>query len=114
MKSVSIVLFVTMIGAAHSAAIGLRQAVAADADDAAARRDVLATDDRRTDALRRGDVAPLREIYADDYTLITPAGVIQTKSDQVIDLGSGVLRYARIEVTERTVRIYGDVAIVSP
>jgi hypothetical protein len=33
------------------------------------RRQVLATDDRRTDALRRGDSKPLYQIYADDYTL---------------------------------------------
>jgi ketosteroid isomerase-like protein len=97
---------------ANSTAIGQRRTVTADTADAATRREVLATDDRRTDALRRGDVGPLREIYADDYTLVTPAGVVQTKLDQVTDLSSGVLRYAKIEVTDRIVRVYGDVAIV--
>ena len=78
-----------------------------------ARGQVLATDDRRTEALRRGDSAPLRQIYADDYTLVTPAtGAIRSKAEQINDLVSGRVRYEKIEVTERTIRVYGDVAIV--
>ena len=76
-----------------------------------AQRQVLATDDRRMNALRQGDPAPLREIYADDYTLITPAGVVRSKTDQIDELASGQLRQ-QIELIERTVRVYGDVAIV--
>ena len=82
-------------------------------EDDEARRQVLAIDDRRTEALRRGDSAPLYEIYADDYTLVTPAtGAIRSKVEQINDLVSGRIRYEKIEVTERTIRIYGDVAIV--
>lgn len=73
---------------------------------------IIATDDRRIDALRREDPAPLREIYADDYTLVTPAGIIRSKADQIGQLESGNLTYGTIRVTERTVRVYGDVAIV--
>lgn len=81
-------------------------------NDDGARRQVLATDDRRMEALRKGDPAPLRKIYADDYTLVTPSGVIRSKDDQINDLVSGRVRYRKIETTERTVRVYGDVAIV--
>jgi hypothetical protein len=49
---------------------------AGNARDGEARRQVLATD-RRREALLRGDASPLRQIYADDYTLGTPAGVIR-------------------------------------
>jgi len=80
--------------------------------DAQARREVLATDARRTDALLRGDPGPLREIYADDYTLVTPAGVIHNKVDQIEDLTSNRLRYKKINVLEQSVRVYGDVVIV--
>lgn len=77
------------------------------------RRQVLATDDRRTDALRRGDGTPLVQIYADDYTLVTPStGVIRSKAEQINDIASGRVRYESIEVIERSVRVYGDVAIV--
>ena len=73
---------------------------------------VLATDDRRIQALRRGDPAPLEQIYADDYTLVTPTGQIRTKADQLRELKSGELRYERFRTLERIVRFYGDVAIL--
>lgn len=79
--------------------------------DAESRRQVVATDDRRIEALRRSDAATLRQIYADDYTLVTPAGVVRSKDDQINELTSGQLSQ-KIEITERTVRVYGDVAIV--
>lgn len=75
-------------------------------------REVLATDDRRTEALRRGDTQPLHQIYADDYTLVTPAGIVRTKVEQIRELESGELLYRRIEVLERSVRVYDDVAVV--
>lgn len=74
-------------------------------------RQVIATDDRRIDALRRGDGEPLRRIYADDYTLVTPYGVIRSKVDQIDELASRQLRQ-KVDLVERTVRVYGDVAIV--
>jgi uncharacterized protein (TIGR02246 family) len=86
-------------------------AVAQQSAGADAQQQVLATDDRRMDALRRGDATPLREIYADDYTLVTPAGVVRSKADQINELSSGQLRQ-QIDLLERTVRMYGDVAIV--
>src|SRR5687768_12960713 len=87
--------------------------LSAQAADTEMQRQVLATDDRRLDALRRGDSAPLHEIYADDYTLVTPTGgVVRNKVEQINDLTSGRVRYGTIEVAERTVRMYGDVAIV--
>ena len=44
-------------------------------DDAKSRRQGLATDDRRIEALRRGDVAPLRQIYAD--AVVFAPGVLE-------------------------------------
>lgn len=85
--------------------------VKGQAEDTALQRQVLATDDRRMEALGRGDVASLRQIYADDYTLVTPAGVVRSKADQIDELASGRLRQ-EIQIRERTVRLYGDVAIV--
>jgi uncharacterized protein (TIGR02246 family) len=77
-----------------------------------AEQQVLATDDQRMDALRRGDPVPLERIYADDYTLVTGTGQIRTKADQLAELKSGQLRYPQIEAAERQVRMYGDVAIL--
>jgi uncharacterized protein (TIGR02246 family) len=87
------------------------RAVMSQSSDTAVRMQVLATDDRRIEALRSGDAGPLREIYADDYTLITPAGVVRSKADQINELTSGRLRQ-KIDVVARTVRIYDDVAVI--
>jgi ketosteroid isomerase-like protein len=69
-------------------------------------------DDRRMEALRRANAAPLRRIYADDYTLVTPSGVIRSKDDQINDLVSGRVKYGKIETIKRIARVYGDVAVV--
>ncbi len=73
---------------------------------------VIAIDEQRMDALRRGDPAPLERIYADDYTLVTGLGEVRSKADQIKELKSGALRYADIRSVERQVRLYGDVAVV--
>lgn len=77
-----------------------------------AEQQVLATDDERMDALRRGDPTPLQKIYADDYSLVTGTGQVRTKAEQIAELKSGQLRYPQIEPATRQVRLYGDVAIV--
>src|SRR5690242_14773757 len=58
---------------------------------------VIATDEQRMDALRRGDPAPLQRIYADDYTLVTGLGQVRSKADQINDLKRGALRYGHTE-----------------
>jgi hypothetical protein len=109
-----IILATTILLAALSSAPGQTpQNHASRADnDEEARRQVLATDDKRMQALRQGDPEPVREIYADDYTLITPSGVVRSKEEQINDLVSGRVRYKKIEIVNRTIRVYGDVAIV--
>ena len=87
-------------------------AVAVQPQRVAPERQVLATDDERNEALRRGDPAPLERIYADDYTLVTSLGQVRTKADQINELRSGQLRYPTIEILDRQIRMYGDVAVV--
>ena len=95
-------------------AAGLAGAIAAAVQPqrSAAERQVLATDDERNEALRRGDPAPLERIYADDYTLVTSLGQVRTKAEQINELRSGTLRYPAIEILDRQIRVYGDVAVV--
>jgi ribonuclease Z len=100
-------------GAEDMLTIEIGKTIEVRSRDEEVRRQVLAIDDQRTDALRRGNSKPLAQIYADDYTLVTPStGVIRSKAEQINDIDSGRVRYEKIEVTERSVRIYGDVAIV--
>jgi uncharacterized protein (TIGR02246 family) len=73
---------------------------------------LVAIDNQRMDALRRGDTVPLEKIYADDYTLVTGTGQVRSKADQIAELKSGQLRYASIDSVERQVRLYGDVGVI--
>jgi uncharacterized protein (TIGR02246 family) len=94
-------------------AVALAQLVAAAQRQAiSAEQQVIAIDDQRTDALRRGDPLPLERIYADDYTLVTGTGQIRSKADQIAELKSGELRYANIDIVDRKARLYGDVAVI--
>jgi uncharacterized protein (TIGR02246 family) len=75
-------------------------------------QEVVAIDDQRMDALRRGDPSPLEKIYADDYTLVTGMGQVRSKADQIAELKSGRLRYGSIDSVDRQVRLYGDVVVI--
>jgi uncharacterized protein (TIGR02246 family) len=86
--------------------------VAAQRQAVSAEQEVFAVDDERTDALRHGDPQPLERVYADDYTLVTGRGEIRSKADQIAELKSGQLRYAKIDVVDRKARLYGDVAVI--
>jgi uncharacterized protein (TIGR02246 family) len=90
----------------------LQALVSAQRQIPAAEQELVAVDDRRMDALRRGDALPLERIYADDYTLVTGTGQVRSKADQITELKSGRLRYATIESVERQVRLYGDVGVI--
>jgi hypothetical protein len=112
----SICLAVAVVAGSWSLAFGQAEGSntrrAGRAHNVKAERQVLAIDDRRREALLRSDPAPLRQIYANDYRLVTPAGVVHTKADQIEDLTSGRLRYKKIEITERSARVYDDVVVV--
>lgn len=74
--------------------------------------EVLALDDQRYAAREKGDADTMSRIYADDYTLITAEGVLRSKSDQIDEMRSQQLGFNPIQILERSVRIYGDSAIV--
>jgi uncharacterized protein (TIGR02246 family) len=75
-------------------------------------QELVAIDDQRMDALRRGDPLPLEKIYADDYTLVTGTGQVRSKADQIAELKSGRLRYDSIDSVERQIRLYDDVGVI--
>ena len=77
-----------------------------------AQKEVLSTDDARIKARTSGDVQTMSKIYADDYTLVTAEGDLRTREDQLSELRSGQLQFRPVEVLERTVRLYGNTAIV--
>jgi len=64
-------------------------------------------------ALAKNDADAAAKFYADDYHLITPSGVDQSKADRIADMKSGKSKFESFEYTNVNVRSYGDIAIAT-
>ncbi|MGA9307680.1 MAG: nuclear transport factor 2 family protein [Candidatus Sulfotelmatobacter sp.] len=63
-------------------------------------------------ALMHGDLDALSRILADDYIQVDPTGEPLTKQAILASFRSGAIRYPSIVSTGRTIRIFGDTAVV--
>ena len=63
-------------------------------------------------ALIEGNVAELTRIYAHDYIQYDESGSSRTKHDLIRTLTSGDLRFISMASTGRSIRLFGDFAIV--
>ena len=75
-------------------------------------KEITDLDRHRIEALEKGDTAWLSKFYADDFIMITSAGEIRTKQDQLRDIGSGTVVHGKIEEKYLQMRFYGNVAVV--
>lgn len=70
-------------------------------------------DTQYQDAVRRNDAATMDRILADDFVLVNGVGKRSVKSDFIGEARSGDFVYERQEDSERTVRVWGDTAVVT-
>jgi ketosteroid isomerase-like protein len=73
---------------------------------------VLELDRIRRDAMTKADVATLGELFADDMVWIHATARVDTKAGLLEAIGSGSTKYLSIDVTDETVRDFGDVVLV--
>ncbi len=66
----------------------------------------------RLRALVRGDTAAAREVHADDFQLINPAGEALSREEYFGLISSGQFRYGLWEPETICVRLYGTVAVI--
>lgn len=78
--------------------------------DAAAVADL---DTRYQAAVARNDASTMDRILADNFVLVTGTGKVYSKGDLLAEARSHSVLYARQDDRERTVRVYGDTAIVT-
>lgn len=64
-------------------------------------------------AVGRNDHRAMARILADDFILISSTGKTYTKADLLEEARSGRFSYERQDDTNRTVRIWGDTAVVT-
>lgn len=73
---------------------------------------ISALSDAMIQANLRADVGFYEQYYADDATIVHGNGKLVTKEQDIADLKSGSLKYESIEVRDKTIRAYGDTAVV--
>ncbi len=71
--------------------------------------DVLRPDDRRFDAMRRGDWVALDAALADDLTYVHSTARLESKTEHIANLRAGKPHYRGIAPRDRTARVHGGI-----
>ena len=79
----------------------------------AAEADVLRADDRRFEAMRKGDWAALDAALADDLTYVHSSARVESKAEHLANLRAGKPHYRGIAPRDRRARVHGTIAIVN-
>lgn len=74
---------------------------------------VAALDTEYQAAVARNDFATMDRILADDFVLVVGSGKTFSKADLLEEARSGRFQYERQDDSERTVRVWGDTAVVT-
>jgi ketosteroid isomerase-like protein len=75
--------------------------------------DVLRADDRRFEAMRKGDWAVLDAALADDLTYVHSTARLESKAEHISNLRGGKPHYRGIAPRERTARVHGNIGVVN-
>ena len=81
-----------------------------DIDD---EQQILALHEAGDKALMSADLETLARIFADDYVQHNESGKAFTKQDVLNNFRTGAIRYPSIVSTGRTIRVFGDMAVVN-
>jgi ketosteroid isomerase-like protein len=74
---------------------------------------ILALHEAGDKALMSADLDVLARIFADDYVQHNETGKAFTKQDVLNNFRTGAIRYPSIVSTGRTIRVFGDMAVVN-
>jgi ketosteroid isomerase-like protein len=74
---------------------------------------IKALEASRAQALLRADTKALGDTVADDFVEISRLGQLRTKADNIRDITSGDLKLTSVKYEDLTVRVFGDVAILT-
>jgi ketosteroid isomerase-like protein len=79
----------------------------------AAEAEVLRADDRRFEAMRKGDWAALDAALADDLTYVHSSARLELKKEHLSNLRAGKPHYRGIAPRDRHARVNGNVGVVN-
>ena len=83
------------------------------AEATGAETDVLSADERRFDAMRRGDWTALDAALADDLTYVHSTARLESKAEHVANLRAGKPHYRGIAPRDRRARVHGNIGVVN-
>ena len=75
--------------------------------------EVLRADDRRFEAMKKGDWAALDAALADELTYVHSTARQESKAEHLANLRGGKPHYRAIAPRERKVRVHGGVGVVN-
>ena len=101
-------LIIALIGA-----LAILGGVVASADSTADQNTVAALDTEYQLAVKSNDADKMNRILADDFILIWGTGQIHDKADLLNDARTKRVQYEHNEDTEKTVRVWGDTAVIT-
>jgi ketosteroid isomerase-like protein len=93
------------------AGVGPRAAFAADGEDDLKTLSKLDTDYQK--AVERNDIKTMARILANDFVLVMGDGTAYSKADLLKDAASGSTKYEHQVDSDRTVRVWGNTAVVT-
>ncbi|PYQ42641.1 MAG: hypothetical protein DMF77_12230 [Acidobacteria bacterium] len=67
----------------------------------------------RAAAVVKADVATLEGLTSDDYIFINANGQVSNKAETMNNIKTGAIKITSNEVSDMTVRVYGDTAVVT-
>ena len=74
---------------------------------------VKAVEMNRRQALLAADTVALSRMLAPDFIEISRLGTVRTRADNIRDIASGALHLTAVTYDSLTVRVYGDVAVLT-
>lgn len=74
---------------------------------------VRALEASRREALLAADTVAMSKLLAPEFMEISRLGTVRTRADNIRDLASGTLHLTSIKYDSLTVRVYGDVAVLT-
>jgi ketosteroid isomerase-like protein len=85
---------------------------AAPAPNASVEKELIKLENDWNNAIVKVDMAALNRVMADDWTIIDPDGIIETKAEYLASIKSGETVLTSAVGDQWNVRVYGDAAVV--
>jgi uncharacterized protein (TIGR02246 family) len=110
-RSIGLLALLLMSVAGSAAAAGNAAKPAKAAPDA--KSEVMQAEERRNQALQKGDADALAKLYTDDLIYTNALGVTLTKQQHVADIRSRKLQLTKLKHSDVQVRMHGDAGFVT-